>query len=174
MTNDEPTRQAIAAKDRSAPMKVTGRLRAAILEMVWKGARRTEAAEAAGMTDHSLRAALKKPHVLAFMRGELGALRESERPRTLNRLAALRDQDENKNAAVSAAKALEQLSDIADERPTGASSSPGLTIRIVSAPAPAPLVDVTPVRGADTTQTRLQPDGKMTVGAEVYRDQSHD
>jgi hypothetical protein len=145
-----PTRQAVAAQDRSAPMKVTGRLRAALLEMVWKGARRAEAAEAAGMTDHSLRAALKKSHVLAFLRAELGALRESERPRTLNRLAELRDQDENKNAAVAAAKALEAIPDVLPPAFGDPRQVPGIVIRIVSPPAAQPpMVDVSPSRLED-------------------------
>lgn len=144
------TRQALAAKDRSAPGKVTGRLRTAIEQMVWHSARRADAATTAGMTDHSLRTALKKAHVLAYMRAELGALRESERPRTLNRLAELRDQDENKNAAVSAAKALEQLSDEAYRTPAGPITAPGLVIVIQNAPEPRLVgqagvtIDITP------------------------------
>jgi hypothetical protein len=67
-----PTRQAIGVKGRSAPGKVTGRLRIAIEAMVWKSARRHEAATEAGMTDHSLRAALKKPHVKAELLRRIG------------------------------------------------------------------------------------------------------
>jgi hypothetical protein len=103
--------------------------------MVWQGARRAEAAKIGGMTDHSLRAALRKPHVKAWYLAELGVLRESERPKTFHRLCDLRDQDENKNAAVAAAKALEQISD-EPLRSNATVTSPGVIIRVL-VPQPA-------------------------------------
>lgn len=53
MGNDvAPTRQAVAiAAGRSAPLKVTGRLKLAIETMVWSGARRADAAKIAGLSD---------------------------------------------------------------------------------------------------------------------------
>jgi hypothetical protein len=106
-----PTRQALAAKDRSAPGRVSGRLKIAIDRLVWFGDRRADAAAAAGLSDHGLRAALRKGHVLAHLRAELALLREGERPRNVHRLAALRDQDENRGAAVKAIQVLEQLTE---------------------------------------------------------------
>jgi hypothetical protein len=44
MTTVPKSRQAIEAQNRSLPGRVTGKLRIAIAEMVWKGARRAEAA----------------------------------------------------------------------------------------------------------------------------------
>jgi hypothetical protein len=126
-----PTRQALEAVNRSYPGKVTGRLRAALLDMVWKGSRRDDAAKANSMSIHGLREALRKPHVKAFYLAELGVLRESERPRTFHRLCGLRDQDENKNAAVAAAKALEQISD-EPLHSNATVTSPGVTIRILN------------------------------------------
>ena len=133
-----PTRQALAIEGRSHRMQVTGRLRAALTAMVWQGARRAEAAKISGMTDHSLRAALRKSHVKAWYLAELGVLRESERPKTFHRLCDLRDQDENKNAAVAAAKALEQISDEQLVRPNATVISPGVTIRILNVMPAAP------------------------------------
>jgi hypothetical protein len=130
-----PTRQALEAVNRSYPGKVTGRLRAALLDMVWKGSRRDDAAKANSMSIHGLREALRKPHVKAFYLAELGVLRDSERPRTFHRLTALRDQDENKNAAVAAAKALEQISD-EPLRSNATVTSPGVIIRVL-VPQPA-------------------------------------
>jgi hypothetical protein len=127
-----PTRQALEAVNRSYPGKVTGRLRAALLDMVWKGSRRDDAAKANSMSIHGLREALRKPHVKAFYLAELGVLRESERPRTFHRLTALRDQDENKAAAVSAAKVLEQISDEQSLRPNATVASPGIVLRVVT------------------------------------------
>ena len=92
--------------------------------------------------------ALRKPHVKAFYLAELGVLRESERPRTFHRLCELRDQNLNQNAAVSAAKTLEQISDIEVARPSNA-ASPGVTIRIINqAPQPMP-IDITPAKVID-------------------------
>jgi hypothetical protein len=110
-------------------------LRLAITEMVWSGARRADAAKTAGMTDHSLRAALRKPHVIAFYRAELGVLRESERAKTFHRLCDVRDQDSNKMASVAASKALEQISELEVSRPHGARQTPGLVIVVTNAPA---------------------------------------
>ena len=137
-TDTPPTRQALAVEGRSRRMQVTGRLRAALTAMVWQGARRAEAAKISGMTDHSLRAALRKPHVKAWYLAELGVLRESERPKTFHRLCDLRDQDENRNAAVAAAKALEQISDEQLLRPNATVISPGVTIRILNVMPAAP------------------------------------
>ena len=113
MTDDQqlPTRQAQAIDGRSSPLKVTGKLKAAIDLMVWQGSRRAEAAEKAGIKDHSLRTALRKPHVLAYYHGEIGVLRESTRAKNFHRLEAIADQDENRAAAVSAIKVMEGVSD---------------------------------------------------------------
>ena len=62
----EPTRQAIEAKGRAAPGRVTGKLKIAIERLVWFGDKRADAATAAGLTDHGLRSALRKPHVLGI------------------------------------------------------------------------------------------------------------
>ena len=144
-----PTRQAIEAVNRSYPGKVTGRLRAALLDMVWKGSRRDDAAKANSMSIHGLREALRKPHVKAFYLAELGVLRESERPKTFHRLCDLRDQDENKNAAVAAAKALEQISD-EPLRSNPTVTSPGVIIRVLvpQSPVDTKVMDVTPASAA--------------------------
>src|SRR6516162_413111 len=127
-----PTRQALEAVNRSYPGKVTGRLRGALLDMVWKGSRRDDAALANKMSVHGLREALKRPHVKAFYLAELGVLRESERPKTFHRLCDLRDQDENKNAAVAACKVLEQVTDEQTNRSGTPMPGPGVTIRILN------------------------------------------
>jgi hypothetical protein len=133
----EPTPQAIAAQDRSEPRRVTGKLKAAIDRMVWFGDKRADAATAACMSDHGLRSALRKPHVLAFYRRELGALREGERARNVHRLVELREQDENRNAAVKAIQVLE-MTDPEIMRRGGDGTSPGIVIRIIT-PAAQPL-----------------------------------
>jgi len=105
------TRQARAVVGRSARGKVTGKLAVAITAMVWEGSCRPEAANAAGLKDHSVREALRKPHVKAFYRAQLEVLRTSERARNIHALARIRDQDQNKMAVVAAVKALEEMKD---------------------------------------------------------------
>ena len=100
----EPTRQALAIAGRSARNRVTGRLKVAIETMVWSGACRADAAKISGLTDHSLRAALKKPHVKAAYLAELEVLRLSARARAFHRLVELSEQNDNRGAAVAAVR----------------------------------------------------------------------
>ena len=105
------TRQSQAIDGRSSPLKVTGKLRIAIEQMVWHGARRAEAAEKAGLKDHSLRAALRKGHVMAHYHAELGVLRESARARNFHRLDDIAESSPNAMAKVAAIKVMEAISE---------------------------------------------------------------
>jgi hypothetical protein len=91
--------------------------------------------QAAGLTDHSLRAALRKPHVKAFYLAELGNLRSSEKAKNLHARIRVRDSDDNKMATVTAVKTLEQIDDAAEKQflggHPGAPRTPGLVIVIV-------------------------------------------
>jgi hypothetical protein len=82
-----PTRQAAAIEGRSRRGAVTGKLRTALDLMVWSGERRADAAEKAGLADCSLRAALRKPHVLQHYNAELAALRSIRNASRRKRLA---------------------------------------------------------------------------------------
>jgi hypothetical protein len=89
------------------------------------------------MKPKSLYNAFRKHHVRAYYLAELGVLRESARARTFHRLEALRDQDDNKAAAVKACQVLEQLGEAsAETRPTQ-QQVPGLVIVIQNAPPDA-------------------------------------
>jgi hypothetical protein len=106
------TRQAEAIDGRSAKLTVTGKLARAIGFMVWEGARRQDAAEKACLKDHSLRAALKKPHVLRHYHAELGVLRESTRAKNFHRLDVIAGgEGGNDMAKVAAIKTMEAISD---------------------------------------------------------------
>ena len=129
----QTTRQAIAAQNRSVRGTVTGKLKNALTFMVWQGDSRKDAAQKAQMTDHGLREALRKPHVRQFYSRELDVLRTSEKARTISRLAEIRDQDDNRMAAVAAAKALEAISDAAPPE-SSQHIAPGLIIQIINAP----------------------------------------
>jgi hypothetical protein len=129
-TMNKPTRQALAVHGRSAPHRVTGKLRTAIERMIWQGDKRADAAVAAGMTDHGLRSALRKSHVKAAYLAELDLLRTSERARNVHALVDVRDASDNAMARVAAAKELERS---AEQQPPFAGSGvrPGLLIVVV-------------------------------------------
>lgn len=127
-----PTRQAIAVIDRSAPGKVTGKLKVALQVMVWEGLKRADAATKAGMTDHGLREALRRPHVKRFYLDELDVLRTSERARNFLAMREVRDQDSNQMAKLNAAQAMDREADQSDS-PAAQRQSPGLTIVIEGA-----------------------------------------
>jgi hypothetical protein len=128
-----PSRQALAARNRSSPGKVSGKLLVALNSMVWSGCTRKQAAERAGMSDHGLWAALRRPHVRAWYLAEIDVLRTSERARNIHALVDVRDNAENSMARVSAVKTLEAICE-ADAARGGfePSQSPGLVIQIVS------------------------------------------
>src|ERR1700738_3861445 len=132
-----PTRQAAAIEGRSRRGAVTGKLRTALDLMVWDNLRRKDAAEKAGLADSSLRFAFRKPHVMAYYHAELKALRDNLRARNVHRLDGIADDSKNDMARVAAVKALELLSDQADEKQRpGAAILPGLQIVIIGGPAP--------------------------------------
>jgi hypothetical protein len=123
-----PSRQKLAARDRSLPLKVTGRLKVAIEAMVWQAASRKDAAAIAGMTDHSLRQALRRSHVMHHYLRECEVLRQSGKAKRLHRLEEIAASDKNQNAAVAAIKAAEQLEEQAQIHARGMQAAPGLVI----------------------------------------------
>jgi hypothetical protein len=140
-----PTRQAATIPGRSRRGAVTGKLRTALDLMVWQGLKRDEAAQEAGLADCSLRAALRKPHVLAHYNAELAVLRTSLRARNLHRLDTIADVSRNDMARVGAIKAMENIADQADERsPRGAAILPGLQIVIVNRDPSTPAITIGP------------------------------
>jgi hypothetical protein len=135
------SKQAIEAQNRSGKLVVSGRLKSAIDRMVWNGDHRGAAATHAGMTDHGVREALRKPHVKAYYREQLEMLRLSERPRNIHRLAEIRDAANNM-PAVNAIKLLEQIDD--DAPAAGRQTVPGLVIYVAATEAQPVTIDVTP------------------------------
>lgn len=139
------------AEDQSKPRRierVTGKVRVAIEQMVWAGLPRTEAAKKAGISDHGLYKALRKPPVKAFYLREMDVLRTSERARNIHRAVEIREQNSNQMAAIQAIKLIEQLDDQETNTPR-ANALPGLQIVIVQGGHSAPTIDVTPGRSDD-------------------------
>ncbi len=115
-------------------LTVTRKVKAAIDAMVWEGLKRADAAKQAGLAEHSLYVALTRPHVKQHYLSQCEVLRLSGRARRIHRLDAISEQDDNKQAAVNAIRALDNMAE--DEAAsTTRRSSPGVTIVIQSAPS---------------------------------------
>jgi hypothetical protein len=154
------TRQAIAAKDRSGKLTVSGKLKKAIDAMLFEGSCRADAAKAAGMSDHGLREAFKKAHVKAYYNQGLEVLRTSERARNIKRLAEIRDAGNNM-PAVQAVARLEQMADDENMRPGAHRQAlPGLIVQInvpVAGPKPVIRADETIAPPLDGSAFGVQP-----------------
>lgn len=118
------------------PERVTRKVQDAINAMVWFGLPRAEAAQKAGMTEHGLYKALRRPPVKALYLAECEVLRVSGRARRIHRLEQMVEQDDNKAAVVNAALALERLGENIDGS-RASTAMPGLQIVIVQGQIPA-------------------------------------
>ena len=115
------------------PRSGLSRKRLQLIElMVFEGKTRQESAAEIGMTDRGARFALSNPVVLKEYRTSLQALKESEKPRSVHRLAALRDQNESLKVALDASKFL------ASDEPHG----PQINLNIGMNISPGYVVDV--------------------------------
>jgi hypothetical protein len=128
--------------------RVTGKVRVALEAMVWDCLPRAKAAKKAGISEHGLYKALRKPPVKAFYMAQLEVLRTSERARNIHTLVDVRDQKKNQMARVQAVKALEQIDDV-EHASRGTQMQPGLQIVVIQSASASPsIVDVTRDRHA--------------------------
>lgn len=125
-----PSRQAIAAKAASKPGKVTGKLAIAIDYMIEEGLHWDKAAAKAELHVRTMRLALQRPHVVSYLKAKREVFRVHASTANIHRLVEMRDQDENKMAAVTAIKALEQIGE-SEQVSRGSQALPGLQIVIV-------------------------------------------
>jgi len=144
--------------DRKKPL--SNQLKAALDSMVEEGLMWDQAAVKAGMHVRSMRLALKRPHVIAYLKQARQVFLASVGAGNIRRLAELRNQDENRNAAVAAARTIEGLIETTVGSPNSIGigragyvidlsevNQAGLQIVVVQPPAPSPkqpLIDVTP------------------------------
>ena len=139
MTDQQLTTTAPNPHHQALAKRLTARVRQAVELMVWDGKPYNEAATEAGLTVRAMRLALARPHVMAFYKAELQVLRTSEEPRSIHRLAQIREAANNMPAVVAAKHLLElEQTNTSNSNAT----SPGVTIRIVNqtalvTPAPA-------------------------------------
>lgn len=131
------------------PLKVAPLVSRLLDRMIETGERYTQAAPAIGMHVRAARKALDQPHVLNELRRRKQVFRAAISAGNIVRLAELRDQDDNKMAAINAIKVLEQIDD--DPASVAARNrAPGVVI-VIGDPAshtahmrqiePKPLID---------------------------------
>lgn len=132
---DKPAQTSAIPLKPSKIERVTGKVRVAIEAMVWDALPRAKAAEHAGISEHGLYKALRKPPVKAYYMAQLDVLRTSERARNIHTLAEVRDQTSNQMARVQAVKVLEQIDD-GETANRGSQALPGLQIVIVQGSNP--------------------------------------
>lgn len=122
----------VAVPDEPAKrLEIRGKLKAALDAMVWDGLELAEAARNFKMSTFGVRKALAKPHVQAYLKSEKQVLRESLSARNIRRLGEIRDAADNM-PAIQAIRTLEGMGDDQPGASSGASASPGITIRILN------------------------------------------
>jgi hypothetical protein len=107
--SQELTTQQRAAIGKTTRNGVSGRLKAALDDMTWNGTAWEEAARKANLTVRAMRLAMKRPAVLKYLRAERGVLMAQASAATFHRLNELMHQDENRGAAVAAARTIEGM-----------------------------------------------------------------
>jgi hypothetical protein len=122
------------AATRSLPRRVTGRLKTALDLTIWGGddgmpLEWYEAARQVGLRTRTMRLAIQKAHVRAYIADQRRALLAGISAKNISRAAVLRDQDENRMAALGALKFLEDGGSAG--RSAGPVRTPGICIQIV-------------------------------------------
>lgn len=128
-------------KDRDRRRDIKGKLKVALDLMVFGGDDRValpfqEAARNANFSVQAMRKAIEKPHIQRYLREKKQVLLASICGQNPSRLAQLRDQDDNRGAAVRAAMALEQIGTAEQARPAQF-TMPGFVVQILNVPASA-------------------------------------
>src|SRR5689334_20496779 len=93
--------------------RISSRVRVALEKMVMNGLSRDESAKLAGLTDHAVYCALRKPHVLVVLRELQEAKRTSAAARTIARAEDLADTAESEHVRLQANEWLGGLDGIA-------------------------------------------------------------
>lgn len=94
-------------------VRISRNVRRAIDVMVFEGAKRSVAAQTAGITDGALQLAMRKPEVLAYMNTQQGVLRTSAAARSVARVDILADEAGSDSVKLDANKWLAGLQGIA-------------------------------------------------------------
>jgi hypothetical protein len=122
---------------KSAPRKVTSRLKLAMDAMAHEGLEMDQAARRAGLTTSAVRKALTRAPVLAYLAAQRKIVRAAEEPRTYKRMIALLHQDRSIVGAVAAGRVLMNAPDEMATHGAGAARAPGVVI-VITPPSAAP------------------------------------
>jgi hypothetical protein len=115
--------------DRSGRGQVNGRLKVCLDLVVNEGADPYEAARKIGYHARSMRLALAKPHVLAYLRRARQVLREQARAQNIHFMIKMRAEGSNEMAKLGAMRLIEADDEVAHR--SSMPVSPGLQIVIV-------------------------------------------
>lgn len=133
-----PSAKAIRVRNGKGEVKeLRGKTKRFLDRMVWEGLYWDDAARAEGMNVASARKALARPHVQRYVREQRQVFRASVSAQNISRAVEIRDQDENRTAAIQAIKYLDGLDDRDSTNAAGKSVTPGVVVQItVNQPAP--------------------------------------
>lgn len=127
---------AVERSKKNRPLRISPKLREAIDCSITEGLPWSEAAVKCGLTTRAMRMALGKAHVIRYIQEKTAQFRVEISTRDVFRLAELRDQNENKVAAVNSIRLLRQLGD-EDVRPLHTRNvTPGVVVIIKNERAP--------------------------------------
>lgn len=107
---------------------IAPRLKAALDAMIWEGKDWNTAAQEATFTVSAMRKALQRAHVIQYLKEQREVFRAAINARNFHRLAEIRDQDDNRNAAVRAIQVLERHDDDAGRGTAARQPGPVLVI----------------------------------------------
>lgn len=121
--------------------RISGRVKVAIDAMVYEALPRSKAAKRAGLSEHGLYKALRKPPVLAYMNSQMGMIRTSAASRTIAKAEKLMDEAESEHVQADMTKWLAGLEGIAptqriENTHIHRNAQPGLTINFISGSLP--------------------------------------
>jgi hypothetical protein len=171
---DSPSRELTTAQAEKPPKvdrrsQISPQMKAALDSMVEEGLQFDEAAVKQNLTVRAMRLALKRPNVIKYLRDARQVFLAHVGASNIRRLRDLRDQDENRAAAVAAARTIEGLVENTVGSPNSIAGpragylidlseqrAPGLVIHVHHA-APKPAADATGVV-IDVTSNRIDPD----------------
>lgn len=155
-----------AADKPSKPLTVGGKLKTALDLMVFGPVDGPEdkrgialamdaAAKAAGVETRYIRKALDKPHVRQYLNAAKQVFRAGASAANISRAVQIRDQDDNKTAAIQAIRYLDELDAKGPNSTAGRVTTPGVVIHIHErrhAATDDTVIEVNPlIEHADTT-----------------------
>jgi len=138
-----------AAIDRTKPRKVTGKLKRALDLMVFgkpdipRALSWQEAAREVSYRPSSMLKALDRDYVRRYLKQAKQVFRESASAQNISRAVELRDQDDNKTAAIQAIRYLDGISEHDQAHtPGGQVVMPGVVVQVTVNAGPAPVDDI--------------------------------